>query len=89
MKAIVFIFMIMPSLAVAAADRPDDFAYGMTIHADGQEALYEIDIPPAVYRGVSRSDLGDIRIFNGQGEVVPHALKPRTATSVERGAAVS
>jgi hypothetical protein len=89
MKAIVFIFMIMPSLAVAAADRPDDFAYGMTIHADGQEALYEIEIPPAVYRGVSRSDLGDIRIFNGQGEVVPHALKPRTATSVERGAAVS
>jgi hypothetical protein len=89
MKAIVFVFMILPSLAVAAADRPDDFAYGMAIHADGQEALYEFEIPPAVYRGVSRSDLGDIRIFNRQGEVVPHALKPRTATNVERGASVS
>ena len=89
MKAIVFIFMLMPSLALAAADKPNDFAYGMTIRADGQEALYEIEIPPALYRGVSRSDLGDIRIFNGQGEVVPHALRPRAVTSMERGAAVS
>ncbi|MET0585472.1 MAG: DUF3999 family protein [Candidatus Binatia bacterium] len=41
-----------------------------------QEALYEIEIPAAVCRGVTRADLGDVRIVNGQGEVVPHGLRP-------------
>jgi hypothetical protein len=89
MIAIVFILIMVPSLALAAADSPQDFAYGMAIHADGQEALYEVEIPPVLYRGVSRKDLGDVRIFNGQGEVVPHALKPRAVTSTEGSRVVS
>ena len=66
-------------IAVGAAERAQDFAYGMPIEADGEAALYEIEIPAAVYRTVTRSDLGDIRVFNGQGEVVPHALKQSAA----------
>ncbi len=61
----------------------------MPIHADAQEALYEIEIPAAVYRGVTRADLGDVRVFNGQGEVVPHSLRPRAAPSSESGPAMS
>jgi len=60
-----------------AAERPEDFAYGIAIKADANDALQEIEIPAPVYRAVTRSDLGDIRVFNGQGEVVPHALRPR------------
>ena len=80
MKAIVVLFILAHSIAAAAAERPADFAYGMTIHTDAQDALYEFQIPAAVYRAVTRGDLGDIRVFNGQGEVVPHALRPRALT---------
>jgi hypothetical protein len=61
----------------------------MPIHADAQDALYELEIPAAVYRGVTRTDLGDVRVFNGQGEVVPHALRPRASSSSESGATVN
>lgn len=81
--------MLWAQVAVAhAAERPQDFAYGIQIHADAQDALYEIELPAAVYRGVTRSDLGDIRVFNSQGEVVPYAFKPRDPADKEKPAAV-
>ncbi len=53
-----------------------------------KDALYEITLPAAVYRGVTRSDLGDIRVFNARGEVVPHAFRPRAASTTETAVAV-
>ena len=88
MKTLVFLLLLSQSSAFGA-ERPEDFAYGMPIHADAQDALYELEIPAAVYRGVTRTDLGDVRVFNGQGEVVPHALRPQAAPSSDSGAAVS
>lgn len=66
-----------------AAEQPADFAYGAVIDADGSEALYEVVAPATLYEGVARADLGDVRVFNGAGEVVPHAWRPRRATSTE------
>jgi len=88
MKTLVFLLLLSQSSAFGA-ERPEDFAYGMPIHADAQDALYELEIPAAVYRGVTRTDLGDVRVFNGQGEVVPHALRPRASSSSESGATVN
>ncbi|HXK30035.1 MAG TPA: DUF3999 domain-containing protein [Candidatus Binatia bacterium] len=89
MKKLVVSLMLAQSLAAAAAERPQDYAYGIPIDADSREALHEIEIPAALYRGVSRNDLGDIRVFNGQGEVVPHALRPRAVVRMEGGATVN
>lgn len=89
MKALVVLVLFIQSVAVGAAERPQDYAYGIPIHADTQEALQEIEIPAAVYRGVTRSDLGDIRVFNSKGEMVPHAFRPRPAMRVENSATVS
>jgi hypothetical protein len=69
--------------SAGAAESPADFAYGAAIDADGSEALYEVVVPAALYEGVVRADLGDVRVFNGAGEVVPHAWRPRRATSSE------
>ena len=88
MKTLVFLLLLSQS-SVFGAERPEDFAYGMLIHADAQEALYEIEIPAAVYHGVTRADLGDVRVFNGQGEVVPHGLRPQAALSSDSGPAIS
>lgn len=87
MIALVVLLFLMPG-KVEAAERPEDFAFGIAIKADASDALQEIEIPAAVYHGITRSDLGDIRIFNGQGEVVPHALRPRVAIREETSAPV-
>lgn len=71
------LFFMVYAGAASAAERPEDFAYGSLLEADGSEALYEITLPAAVYRGVARPDLGDVRVFNSAGEVVPHAWRPR------------
>ena len=71
--------------ALSAAERPADFAYGMPLAVSGDEALYQVTLPPAVYRGVVRAEVSDLRVFNGAGEVVPHALRPRKTARAEAG----
>ncbi|MBI5556675.1 MAG: DUF3999 domain-containing protein [Deltaproteobacteria bacterium] len=65
-----------------AATSPDMFAYGLHLETAGGEPFFEVELPLDVYQGVTRKDLGDIRVFNGAGQVVPHALrKPAAAKS--------
>lgn len=75
--------------SAACAESPSTFAYGMTIRADGGDALYRLDLPRAVYRGAVRPDLGDLRVFNGAGEVVPHAFRPRVPAGTRKPAPVA
>ncbi len=77
----------LPGLLAASAfcaEDPSSFAYGITIRTDGGEALYRLELPRAVYRGAVRRDLGDLRVFNRAGEVVPHAFRPRATTEVQK-----
>ena len=72
------------SLASCAADAPlklSDFAYGMTLQTDGRDGVYKVDVPLDVYKIVRHADLRDVRVFNADGEVVPH-LVTRSAGSV-------
>lgn len=82
MKRTLAAILLLP-LAVAAQSpqplKPNDFAYGMPLEVDGDGALYSFDLPGEVCRYSTRHDLGDLRIFNGYGEVVPHLLKPEVA----------
>jgi len=75
-KAALWLALLAPLSALAGAERPLDFAYGVPVQIEGQEALYEVDIPSSLYRGVTRRDLGDVRVFNAQDELVPFALEP-------------
>lgn len=70
------LFMVLP-FAVAADTKlsPKDFAYGLSLVAGGSSSLHEIVLPTEVYKGATRGDLGDLRVFNKAGEVVPHALE--------------
>lgn len=65
---------------------PGDFAYGIDITKDVEPkdaaGLYEVILPLDVYRGVTRSDLGDLRVFNDAGEVVPHIIRQPEAEKV-------
>jgi hypothetical protein len=70
---------LLVSLGAAGQERPDDFAYSVPLAISGDGALQQLDVPQPVYEGVTRVDLADVRVFNGRGEIVPHALKPRPA----------
>jgi hypothetical protein len=60
-----------------AAETPKDFAYGARIELEGRGALYRLALTQDVYRGIADPGLADLRVFNGAGEEVPHALYPR------------
>jgi len=86
----IFVFIAFFTAAVAwGAEQPADYAYGLKIDATGSEALYDVSLPPAVYQGVTRGDLGDVRVFIGVGEVVPHAWRPRRTEKADAGATAS
>ncbi|MFW6239721.1 MAG: DUF3999 domain-containing protein [Thermodesulfobacteriota bacterium] len=61
--------------AAAQPPEPGDFAYGLRLHVSGQDPIYRVALPAAVYRGVTRSDLGDLRVFNAAGRAVPHRVR--------------
>ncbi len=60
--------------APATALKPDSFAYGFDITTPNAGPLFKLNLPENVYRSVKKEDLGDIRVFNAQGDVVPHNL---------------
>jgi hypothetical protein len=59
----------------AAALTPQDFAYGMPIMATEVAAAYRVQLPVDVYKVSVRDDLGDVRVFNAQGEAVPYVIR--------------
>ena len=71
MRQAILICLLVAAGAAIAAERPADFAYGIPLEADGKEALYEVTMPASAYRGVVRSDLGDV------GEIGGHAIERR------------
>ena len=67
---------------------PGDFAFAVPIHGTGADALYRVVITPAVYQGATFPDLRDMRVFNGAGEVVPHAFRPLESVAAREPAPV-
>lgn len=85
MKHVLLVLCMLAASAgpVFAGDpSPKDFAYGLQLVTSNGEALYEAVIPAEVYRGVTRGDLGDLRVFNGRNEIVPSAvIRPSLETA--------
>lgn len=79
-----YLMLLTALLAASAAAqtvpvRPENFAQQARLELNGAGPFYQLPLSVAVYQGVQRGDLGDLRVFNGQGEVVPHALlRPQT-----------
>ena len=83
-KIMLSLLAVAISGAAFAADaplKPADFAYGMALQTDGKEGVYKVSVPLDVYKVVRHADLRDVRVFNADGEVVPHVVT-RSAGSV-------
>jgi hypothetical protein len=81
--AILVLFTCMGGSAAARAEPPvvsrQAFAYGFALEPADDSGVYRTTLAADVYRRTTRSDLGDLCVFNGRGEVVPHALRPAPA----------
>jgi len=83
----VALWLVAPALigaALAAAEKLPDFAWSLPIEVDGSNDSYQFDLPAAVYRGITRRDGGDVRVFNAAGEVVPHAFQHQTSAEAAK-----
>jgi len=69
--------------ATASAPTLKHFAYGLLVESEVGKPAHELTLPDEVYQGVTRADLGDLRVFNGGGIVVPHALCTGAETTAE------
>ncbi len=58
-------------------------AYGIELTPTEHGGVQTVLLPEEVYRSCTSPDLADIRMYNGAGEEVPHALRPWKQTSSE------
>lgn len=80
MRMVAPVALMLTLVSVSAAGEPvflrrSDFAYGIPVQTTTVGPLFEIALPRVVYETVTRADLGDLRVFNARGEVVPYALR--------------
>lgn len=52
----------------------ESFAYGYEITTGDNAPIFRLSMPEKVYQTVTRQDLGDIRIFNRNGQRIPFAI---------------
>ncbi len=87
-RIILFAVLTLGATAASASDLGrDDFGYGITLRVDGAAPTYRVAVPLHVYQHTVRSDLGDIRVMNGSGEIVPYALRHAAGVAQSRAAA--
>lgn len=67
--------------AESLADEPvrEQFAYAIPLDVRAGAPVVRMDLPLDVYRNSVMPGLRDLRVLNGAGEVVPHALQPPEA----------
>ena len=58
-----------------AAGAADHFSQRFALELESGAAYYTVTVPAAVYAASQRSDLGDVRVLNGDGEPVPYSLE--------------
>ena len=64
-----------------AVETHADFAQRQPLATGSDKAFFRLELPDSVYEGAARADLGDLRVFNGDGAVVPFAFLPRPAAA--------
>lgn len=75
MRLLFIILISALTTKVTAEPRLQDYARGVQLLIKEEAAIYRVPLPMEVYQTVYRRDMGDIRVFNGNGEIVPHALQ--------------
>ena len=71
-----FILISNPAIADDTKTiKPNDFAYGMDLTVSTGGPVYQVELPEEIYRGIKWGNLRDLRVFNGQDEVIASTLE--------------
>ncbi len=75
-----FVFMVFLSSQAASAEplTSHDFAFNAPLlqaESNGQASLRQVILPVSVYEKMQRRDLGDLRVFSADGQVVPYQIQ--------------
>jgi hypothetical protein len=65
----------LPVSAAVGSFGRDQFAFNLHIELRNDTPLYSASVPNIVYESLTRSDFGDVRVFNARGEQVPHTFR--------------
>ena len=78
MKTALYLLLFLPLLSfpLFAEEqlRSEDFA-GTRVYTGREGGLLVLEIPPEVFQGLRRPDLGDLRIFDESGLALPHTIR--------------
>lgn len=74
LRLFIGLWLAVSTFAHAAPITPDAFAHRAAIKVPDHGPFHQFALPLPLYLGLMRTDLGDLRVFNAHGEVVPHAL---------------
>ncbi len=76
-RALAVLAGVLAAASTGAAEplRPGDFATGRPIETPGDDPLQTLLLDPLVYQGSVGRALSDLRVFNAEGEQVPHAIR--------------
>ncbi len=75
LRAFLMLVFLFETAAAQSPLQPNDFAFGLPLALEAGGSIYKLLLPAAVYEGVTRPDLSDLRVFNGAGEVAPHLVR--------------
>ncbi|HKE96120.1 MAG TPA: DUF3999 family protein, partial [Povalibacter sp.] len=68
------LLLLAAATPASAKSSPDDYSQGMRVDLYAGKPLADLQLPDAVYKTVTRADLGDVSVFNADGFAVPHAF---------------
>lgn len=64
----------VPLLALAAVERPADFASQVPLAVTGDGPWYRLELPLALQSGAAQPDLADVRVYNAAGEALAYSV---------------
>ncbi|KPC24715.1 Uncharacterized protein ABJ99_3014 [Pseudomonas syringae pv. cilantro] len=77
MKVAVLGLALCAAISASAQDKPADFASQTPLTLSGEGPWYRIELPLAVQLNARQADLGDVRVFNAEGQPQAYAITPR------------
>ncbi|QDU66201.1 DUF3999 domain-containing protein [Engelhardtia mirabilis] len=93
--ALVAALVLLDPLATSSSQSPadtlrmGDLAYGIELTTTDPGPVQTLLLPEEVYRGIHDADLRDLRVFNADGEEVPHAVRALTESTTQEHGPVS
>ncbi|MCP5144244.1 MAG: DUF3999 domain-containing protein [Gammaproteobacteria bacterium] len=76
--------LLLPATLAFAEPMPEQFAQGIILRSSDDKAVLEFTLPDSVYATVTRADLGDLRIFNADNDIVTHGFCAADARTEDR-----